>query len=156
MELISFSAPESPSLPSSSCYITPGRNHHASVSFVRCLHQAKAIVHDLESLRRSIVLEDPFITPQLIESIQTYLDTTYSKFVRLCKTLHIILRRMHSQYYINHERFESFKMDITTEWKRASHIHTTMANLLQRTRHQVSPAPSLISDHHSDDNNNNG
>ncbi|KAG2220715.1 hypothetical protein INT45_012579 [Circinella minor] len=156
MELASFSTPESPSSPSPPCYITSGRNHHASVSFVRCLHQAKAIVHDLESLRRSIVLEDPSVTPQLIESIQTYLDITYSKFVRLCKTLHIILRRMHSQYYINHERFESFKLDITTEWKRVSHIHTTMANLLQRALHRVSSTSSLTRNHHNNHDNNNG
>ena len=156
MEFVSFSTSKRPSSSSSSsCHTTSGRNHHASVSFVRCLYQARAIVHDLENLRRSIVLEDPSITPQVLGSIQTYLDTTFSRFVRLCKTLHIILRRMHSQSYINNERFESFKSDITTEWKRASHIHITMTNVLQRTRQQVSSPSSLIMVHQDNHNNNN-
>ena len=156
MEFVSFSTSKKPS--SSSCHTTSGRNHHASVSFVRCLYQAKAIVHDLESLRRSIVLEDPSITTQVLESIQTYLDSTFSRFVRLCKTLYIILRRMHSQSYVNNERFESFKSDITTEWKRASHIHITMTNVLQRTRQQFSSPSSFImvhQDNHDNNNNNN-
>ncbi|KAI9485055.1 hypothetical protein BDB00DRAFT_90919 [Zychaea mexicana] len=112
------------------------RQHNASISFVRCLYQAKAIVQDLEHLRSSALFKGPSVTPQMIVSIQTYLDTTFNKLVRLCKTLQAILNRMYAQSLINRERYQSFKADIVSEWRRATHIRLTMTNLLHRARRQ--------------------
>ncbi|KAI9257331.1 hypothetical protein BDA99DRAFT_516172 [Phascolomyces articulosus] len=133
------------------CHETSAQKLHASISFVRCLHQAKAIVGELENLHHSI---DVFVTPSMISSIQAYLDTTFNKFIRLCKSLHILLERMYTQSYINNNRFESFKLDIATEWKRASHIRSATTHLLHHamTRQQLQCSSPI--NHENNDNNN--
>ncbi|KAI8147598.1 hypothetical protein BJV82DRAFT_664830 [Fennellomyces sp. T-0311] len=134
------------SIPSPSCHASASQHHQtseqSSIAFVRCLYQAKGIVRELEHLRSSALFDSRSVTPGMIESVQTYLDTTFNKFARLCKVLLAVLDRLEAQSLINRERLESFKSDINAEWNHASSIRLYMVTLLQQAQQQI-PSPSF-------------
>jgi hypothetical protein len=124
-----------------------------SVDFCRCLHQAKAIVKELQSFGDSVcpamniypefIQSNKLDGPLVLKQVSKYLDTTFQKFNRLCQILLMVLSKMESKStsLLKKQRIDSFRSEVWDEWNTATFIK-------QRLLHSIHSSPSETAEHH--------
>ncbi|KAI9013793.1 hypothetical protein CLU79DRAFT_768754 [Phycomyces nitens] len=105
------------------------------VEFIRCLSKAKGLVHELQLFNQLVCpVLDPSIPFQielssrshLIQHIQSYLTTTFTRFTQLCKALLVILSKIEANHPVRKERIDSFRQDIHDQWQTATRIKSSL------------------------------
>ncbi|KAL0094526.1 hypothetical protein F4703DRAFT_1819323 [Phycomyces blakesleeanus] len=123
------------------------------VEFIRCLSKAKGLVHDLQLFNQLVcpVLDsatlpttlgsssipfqiEPSSRRHLIQHINSYLNSTFTRFSHLCKALLIILTKIEANHPVRKERIDSFRQDVHDQWQTATKIRTSLLLYIQPFR----------------------
>lgn len=117
-------------------------NDRICIDFIKCLHQAKAIVRELKYLSRKICPSlRPTSSPDYYEEhnirqLHQHLEQTFTKFSRLCAALFAILAGMEANPWISKERIHSFRADLNMEWKTATDIRREVTVYIRQCQHR--------------------
>lgn len=97
------------------------------IHIVRCLHQAKMIVSELQTFSNTVWsplshAEDaeygPFAGPRFVEQVDIYLKDTFTRFTKIYYILCGVLFKLNkSNSRIPHFRLRSFRDDLHDEWQ---------------------------------------
>ncbi|KAI8054937.1 uncharacterized protein B0P05DRAFT_560822 [Gilbertella persicaria] len=150
---------------SSSAFRTPmstlSNSDRSFIEFTRCLYKIKSIVQELEvfshTVRSSLDYQQETNTQEFIRYVQQYLENSFKKFNHMCRILLYVLSKLESNQTVKRERIDSFRQEVTNEWRKANFVRQDLVLLVHRKHSKdqfntTLPSPSSLSNHDQSSN----